>query len=128
MNRTAEEFHAEAKAFLQAALKKGEKMNNLENVRRSVVEGEPKRESVVDDGPFQAILTHYIGPTNFKGGRVKAVSGSGLSVTLPYQHELSIGGNHAAACKALVDKLNWGGRWIGGGTDKGQAFVMVEHE
>ena len=103
-------------------------MNKLEKANRRVMDGEQKREGVVEDGPFQAILTHYIGPTNSRGGRIKAVSGSGLSVTVPYAHELSIGGNHAAACKALVDKLNWGGRWMGGGTDRGQAFVMVSHE
>lgn len=88
---------------------------------------EPKRESIVENGPFQAILTHYIGPTNYRGGRVKAVSGSGLSAIVEWDSALDIGGNHAAACKALVDKLNWGGKWIGGGTAKGQAFVMVNH-
>ena len=100
-------------------------MNKLESVNRKVQDGEPRKASVVEDGPFQAILTHYMGPTNFRGSRVKAVSGSGMSVTVGYDSALSIGENHASACKALVDKLNWGGRWIGGGTDKGQAFVMV---
>lgn len=87
---------------------------------------EPKRESVVKDGPFQAILTKYLGPTNNRGSRIKATSGSGISVVVSYDSALSSGENHAAACKALVDKLNWGGQWRGGGTDKGQAFIMVE--
>jgi len=100
-------------------------MENLEKVRQEVIKGEPKKASVVEDGPFQAILTHYIGPSNTKGGRIKAVSASGLSVTLGYDSALSLGENHAAACKALVDKLNWGGRWIGGGTGEGQAFVQA---
>jgi hypothetical protein len=89
---------------------------------------EPRRESVVEDGPFQAIVTRYLGPTNCRGGRIKAKTASGISVTLGYDSALSITANHAAACKALVDRLNWGGRWISGGTDKGQAFVMVSHE
>ena len=88
---------------------------------------EEKRESKVKEGPFQAIQTKYIGPTNFKGGRIKAKTASGISITLSYEHVLSIGGNHAQACKALVDKLNWGGEWIGAGNENGYSWVMVEY-
>ena len=86
---------------------------------------EPKRESKVEAGPYQAIETYYIGPTNSRGARVKAVSGSGISITTSYDHALSIGEVHAAACKALVDKMNWGGSWIGGGSKRGHYFVMA---
>jgi hypothetical protein len=86
---------------------------------------EPKKESKVEAGPFQAIETRYLGPTNNRGSRVKATSGSGVSVTLSYDCALDIGENHAAACQALVDKLNWGGSWIGGGSKRGHSFVMV---
>jgi hypothetical protein len=89
---------------------------------------EAKLESEVQEGWNQAIETYYIGPSNVRGSRIKAKTASGISLTLSYDSALSIGENHAAACKALVDRLNWGGRWISGGTDKGQAFVMVSHE
>lgn len=87
---------------------------------------EPKWESEVNEGWNQAIQTRYLGPTNVKGGRIKATTGSGISKTVSYDHALSIGGNHAAACKALVDKLNWGGTWLGGGSKDGYYFVMVK--
>jgi len=85
---------------------------------------EPKKESVVEAGVFRAILTKYFGPGNTRGSRIKAIAGDGgPSVTLSYASRLSSEENHAAACKALVDKLNWGGRWIGGATKDGYAFV-----
>ena len=84
---------------------------------------EPKKESVVEAGVFRAIFTKYFGPA-VKGSRIKAIAGDGgPSVTLSYDDRLSSEENHAAACKALVDKLNWGGRWTGGATKDGYAFV-----
>jgi hypothetical protein len=87
---------------------------------------EPKWESEVMEGYNQAIETYYIGPSNVKGSRIKAKTASGISVTLGYDSALSIAENHSAACKALVDKLNWGGVWLGGGSKRGYYFVMVK--
>ena len=53
------------------------------------------------------IFTRYMGPTNTRGSRVKAISGSGKSLTLAWDHELDSDQNHAAAAVALAASL-WG--------------------
>lgn len=72
----------------------------------------------------QAITTRYLGPTNHHGARIKATAQAG-SVTVPYDHELNPEGAHAKAAMALADKWGWGGRWVGGATATGYAFVDV---
>lgn len=56
-----------------------------------------------------AIHTKYIPASNTKGSRIKAYRSRGLSVTIPYPHELSFEFPHYEAVKALVKKhnLNW---------------------
>ena len=73
---------------------------------------------------MQTITTKYLGPTNRRGSRVKAThTGNYTSVTLGYDHALDSEGNHLAAAKALTDKLNWQGDYIGGHTAEGMVFV-----
>jgi hypothetical protein len=55
---------------------------------------------------MQAIQTKYLSATNTKGSRIKATCAAG-SVTIDYPHELSGMDCHAAAAKALVQKLKW---------------------
>lgn len=61
-----------------------------------------------------AIHTKYIGPTNTRGGRIKAYTASwgdrkGFECTIPYPHHLSLVECHFEAVKALVQKhkLDW---------------------
>jgi hypothetical protein len=63
----------------------------------------------VSDSGRCAIFTKYLGPTNYRGGRIKAWAKSGgkLSVTISYPHELSQSQAHAAAAVALLDKMGW---------------------
>jgi hypothetical protein len=56
---------------------------------------------------MQAIITKYLPATNCRGSRIKATCEAG-SVTIGYPHELSGMAVHAAAAKALVEKLGWG--------------------
>ena len=65
--------------------------------------------SEIRDSGRCAIFTKYIGPTNFRPGRIKAwaKSGAKLSVTISYPHELSQSQAHAAAAVALCDKMGW---------------------
>ena len=72
----------------------------------------------------QAISTYYIGPTNFKGSRVKATCEAG-PVTLHWDNALSQTNNHAKAVSTLLDKLNWNGEWQMGGIF-GRGFVFVQ--
>jgi hypothetical protein len=51
------------------------------------------------------IRTRYLGPTDTKGARIKAWSGS-RSVTIPYPYQLSTEDAHAEAASWLHDKLH----------------------
>lgn len=73
----------------------------------------------------QAIITKYLGPTNTKGGRIKATTGSGKnSLTIGYPHEAS--NPHALAAMALAQKLGWTGALVEGGTATGSVFVFAD--
>ncbi len=56
--------------------------------------------------PFatQAIVTRYLGPTNYKGARIKATCARG-SVVISYPHELNQDERHDFAASALVAKF-----------------------
>jgi hypothetical protein len=88
---------------------------------------------------FQAIETRYLGPTNFRSGRIKARAWAG-SVTVPYDHALSTEDNHRAAADALRAKWAkhaeqhggksiWSeGHWHQGGNAAGNGYVFVATE
>lgn len=76
----------------------------------------------------QAIETRYLGPTNTKGGRIKA-SAWGGSVTIGYPYSLDAQDAHKAAADALIAKMGWTGTYAQGGNAKGDGgyyFVNVE--
>lgn len=74
----------------------------------------------------QAIFTRYLGPTNTRGARIKAMAaGSTDTVTLPYDYGLNDETNHKLAAFDLVRKLKWGGTWAQGSTADGYAFVSI---
>ena len=75
----------------------------------------------------QAIHTRYMGPTNTKGGRIKATAWAG-SVTVPYDHALNVEDNHRAAARALRAKLGWQGTYAQGGDAKGYGYYFVNVE
>lgn len=66
----------------------------------------------------QAITTKFLGPTNFRGARVKATC-QAASITLNWDHALNHEQNHNAAARALALKLGWRGRWVGGALPDG---------
>lgn len=85
---------------------------------------------------YQAIETRYLGPTNTKGGRIKATAWAG-SVTVPYDHALNTDQNHHRAAMALAAKCakhaeQYGGKsiwsecvWTQGGNAKGNGYVFT---
>ena len=75
----------------------------------------------------QAIETRYLGPTNTKGGRIKATAWAG-SVTIGYDHALSPEKNHAKAAFALIADMGWDGKFAQGGNVKGDGYVFVNVE
>lgn len=76
------------------------------------------------DSYAQAITTKYLGPTNHRGGRIKATCYGG-SVTIPCDHALDGDANHAAAAAKLVTKMGWNGDWIGGKSPNCDVYYYV---
>jgi hypothetical protein len=75
----------------------------------------------------QAIETKYLGPTNFRGERIKARAWAG-SVTVPYDSALNADANHRAAADALRAKYGWEGTFAQGGNAAGSGYVFVNVE
>ena len=74
---------------------------------------------------MQTISTKYMGVTNHRGARIKAITSSkGASVTLSYDHALNSDENHRKAAAALKAKIDWKGRMIGGHTEPGMVWVF----
>lgn len=55
---------------------------------------------------MQAIRTKYISATNTKGSRIQA-SCETKTIYVPYNHALSLDGNHRAACERLMRAMEW---------------------
>ena len=74
----------------------------------------------------QAIETHYLGSTNFRGGRVKAQADAG-SVTVEWDHALNMELNHERAAEALAKKFGWldNGSYLMGGSLKGRGYCFI---
>ena len=78
---------------------------------------------------MQAIETKYLGPTDYRGSRIKAYTESGHSLTVAYPHERNQGADaHSVAALALAKKLGWAGDLIAGGTTTGYVFVFAHSE
>jgi len=71
---------------------------------------------------MQAIRTRYHGATNARGSRIVAKSEGG-SIIMPYNHALNIEGNHAAAARLLLAKMNWSGVYSSGVFDRDYYWV-----
>jgi hypothetical protein len=71
---------------------------------------------------MQAIETKWHGPTDSNGSRITARCDA-KRITVPYDHALDVAANHAAAARVLATRLGWSGRWVGGSTRDGYAFV-----
>ena len=76
---------------------------------------------------FQAITTRYLGQTNYRGSRIKAIAAAG-SITVEYDPALNTDANHARAAEALANKFKWRGTWYGGvmPDGSGSCFVCVD--
>ncbi len=78
---------------------------------------------------MQAIKTTYKGPTNTRGSRIYAVAAGGR-ISIPYPDQLKQGLEaHAAAARALCEKLGWSGVFHAGGLSNGDyVFVFEDSE
>ena len=80
-------------------------------------------------GPI--IITKYLGPTNYKGSRVKAShrrdSDRTFSITVPWDDALNSAENHLAAARALVGKACWCSELeiVGRGHDRDNYYFLA---
>ena len=79
----------------------------------------------------------FLGPTNVRGSRYKAVAAGrkghkGFTLTVSGDYRLNGEANHYQVARLLIEKLGWFndpqrgdtyGDWYGGGTDDGYVFV-----
>jgi hypothetical protein len=75
---------------------------------------------------MHAIKTKYLSATNTLGARIRA-TGNGVSTAISYPHELSGMACHAAAAKALAQKMNWKGELLGGQLGLGEYVFVFDH-
>lgn len=73
---------------------------------------------------MQAIITKYIGPTNTRGSRIKAVASDG-SVTIGFDYANDHEWPYRKAAQALCNKLGWAFDHIPGGLHDG-SIVWVK--
>ncbi len=74
---------------------------------------------------MKAILTKYLGPTNHRPSRIKAIEPDGKSIIINYDYGLDEYELHKSAAVALCDKLGWGHQsLVGGGIKEGMAWVF----
>ena len=63
---------------------------------------------------MKAILTKFLGATNFRSSRIKATDTDGNSITTPWDDELGPEENHLLAATKLCTKMNWKGDLVTG--------------
>jgi hypothetical protein len=77
-------------------------------------------------GYGRAIFTKYLGPTDFKGSRIKAYDQERHSVTIGYDHAGTDTDRHDEAALALLEKMGWPtGNLARGGTKEGFVYVFL---
>jgi hypothetical protein len=89
-----------------------------------------------------AIVTKYLGPTDYRGARIVASVPERIAscdrdrnggtdrpghwrLTIPYPYELSGEAVHRVAAEALATRLGWDGHLVGGALADGYAFTFA---
>lgn len=75
---------------------------------------------------MKAIFTKYIGPTNFKGSRVKAYDGDNNAITIDWDDDATPDENHKRAAHFLCREMRWCGALVMGAHKNVNAHVFVE--
>lgn len=73
---------------------------------------------------MQTIKTKILPSTNTKPTRIKAISASGLSVTISRSCNSLLSSDHMKAAYKLKMQLGWTDKMIGGHTKDGMIFVF----
>lgn len=78
-----------------------------------------------------ALQTRYIGPTNYRGSRVAVETmdtrsdGKKIRRYFEWNPAHNSEQNHRNAALAVAKELNWGGKWVAGGSVDGYVFVKT---
>lgn len=88
-----------------------------------------------------AIVTKYLGYTNFRESRIKATARTrkeysdgmvspALALTVHYDQGKSSEDNHTLAAKALAKQIGWSGLWVCGGLPDmtGNCYVRLPND
>jgi hypothetical protein len=75
---------------------------------------------------MRIIKTHYLGPTDTRGSRIKADDGEGNSILQPWGHQYDSGANHHAAAQALIAKMRWPVEIQAYGTYKNDFYFVLK--
>ena len=67
---------------------------------------------------MKAIISKYLGPTDYRGSRIRATAEGGHSVTVGY--DCGSSDPHREAVKALLIKTGWKGNMVSGGMPDGR--------
>lgn len=75
----------------------------------------------------KAIRTKYTPRTEHRPDFIRASDSDGNALKVPWDKVSHLGteGAHEAVALALAHKLNWKGRWVGGG-DGSRGYVFVD--
>lgn len=73
---------------------------------------------------MQAIVTKYLGPTNYRGSRVKVMCDA-KTMTVSWSHEDNTDDNHDFAVRRLCAALGWCGTLVRGGLPLRMPFANV---
>lgn len=73
---------------------------------------------------MKAITVKFLGPTDTKGSRLKAIDSDHNTVTIPYPHAEHSEGRYAQAAIALCKKMGWDGTLIEGWAEDGKAVYV----
>lgn len=82
---------------------------------------------------MRAIETRYLGPTNYRGSRVRVgwADREGKTLTVAWNDALNVDENHAAAARAFKERcttLTDACQLVGGSTARGFVFVLLYKE
>ncbi len=75
---------------------------------------------------MKAIRTKYLRGTNTRPAKIKADDYEGNSVIVSCGHYTSVADSHKAAVIALLKKMNWTGKMVGGATDTGFVYIFID--
>lgn len=75
-----------------------------------------------------AILTRYLGPTNYRGSRIVVTSGNGHRLVVSWDDALDVSENHAMAARKLCEKMGWTGELASGGLKDGAAHCFIPRD